>query len=338
MGRNPSIVRAGVAALVTLALFPAAAAASAPSANVAALQVALRAVHRYHGGIDGIAGPGTKRAVRVFQRRHHLAVDGVAGPRTRRALGRRGRPPLGSRVMGPGDRGWDVAALQFMLKRRGFSPGTIDGGYGSFTTSMVRRFQARAGLSSDGHAGPGTLRALRRGAPRHTPRPGPSSSGSGTPTGPVRFLRPVNAPAGDGFGYPPGRGGRRHDGIDFPAAMGTPVGAAGVGTVLSGRWNSGGYGNLLIIQHRLGYQTWYAHLSGFAVRAGQRVAGGTKVAYVGTTGHSTGPHLHFEVRLNGVPVNPAPLLLGRTSLGKLAAGPFAAPPAACVGADASPVC
>jgi peptidoglycan hydrolase-like protein with peptidoglycan-binding domain len=337
MGRSSSIARWGVAVLVALAISPVVTSASASSANVAALQVALRALHHYHGGIDGIAGPGTKRAVRAFQRRRHLAVDGVAGPRTRRALGRRGRPPLGSRVMSVGDRGWDVAGLQFLLRRRGFSPGTIDGGYGPYTATMVRRFQAAKGLTTDGRAGPGTLRALRHSTPRRTGS-GSAGSGSGTPTGPVRFLRPVNAPMGDGFGYPPGRGGRRHDGIDFPAAMGTPVGAAGVGTVLSGRWDSGGYGNLLIIQHRLGYQTWYAHLSGYAVRAGQRVSGGTKVGYVGTTGHSTGPHLHFEVRHNGVPVNPAPMLLARTSLGKLLAGPFGAPPATCVGADASPAC
>src|SRR3954454_25224959 len=115
MARMPLITRFGVAALLLLALVPAAAAARTPSANTAALQVALKAVHRYHGGIDGLAGPGTKRAVRSFQRRHHLTVDGVVGPRTRRALGKRGRPALGSRVMGPGDRGWDVAALQFML-------------------------------------------------------------------------------------------------------------------------------------------------------------------------------------------------------------------------------
>src|SRR3954452_13095168 len=104
MARMPLISRWGALALVALSLFPAIAAAHGPSANVAALQVALRALHRYHGGIDGMAGPGTKSAVRSFQRRHHLAVDGVAGPRTRRALGRRGKPMLGTRVMGPDKR------------------------------------------------------------------------------------------------------------------------------------------------------------------------------------------------------------------------------------------
>jgi peptidoglycan hydrolase-like protein with peptidoglycan-binding domain len=335
----PLIARWGVATLVVAALSPAAASASGPSPNVAALQVALRAVHRYHGPVDGLAGPGTKGAVRQFQRRHHLTADGVAGPQTRRALGRRGSPLLGSRVMAPGDRGWDVAALQFMLGRRGFSTGSVDGGYGANTAVSVRRFQSAAGLTADGHAGPGTLRALRHRTQRRTSSStGPASLPSATPTGAVRFLRPLNVPMGDGFGYPPGHGGRRHDGIDFPAPMGTPIGAAGVGTVVSGGWNSGGYGNLLIIQHRLGYQTWYAHLSGFAVSAGQRVAGGSRVAYVGSTGHSTGPHLHFEVRLNGVPINPAPLLLASSSLGKLQAGPFAAAAPVCAGADALPAC
>jgi murein DD-endopeptidase MepM/ murein hydrolase activator NlpD len=134
----------------------------------------------------------------------------------------------------------------------------------------------------------------------------------------VRFLRPVNAPMGDGFGYP---GGRRHDGIDFPAAMGSRVGAAGVGVVTFAGWNSGGYGNLIVVRHRLGYETWYAHLSGFAVRTGASVQGGVVLGYVGSTGRSTGPHLHWEVRHNGVPVNPAPMLLSRNSLSKPAAGP-----------------
>src|SRR4051794_37435310 len=74
MGRMPRIAAWGVAALAALALAPV---AHAASANTAALQVALKAVHRYHGSVDGINGPGTKRAVKSFQRRHHLAPDGI---------------------------------------------------------------------------------------------------------------------------------------------------------------------------------------------------------------------------------------------------------------------
>jgi murein DD-endopeptidase MepM/ murein hydrolase activator NlpD len=328
MARMSLIARFGVAALLTLALLPAAAMGRGPSANTAALQVALKALHQYHGAVDGIVGPQTRGAVRRFQRRHHLAVDGIAGPRTRRALGRRGSPLLGTRPMSTGNRGWDVAALQFMLVRRGYSAGSVDGGYGPYTRGAVGRFQAAAGLSVDGVAGSRTVHALRHGVRRRS-----SSGSSGTPSGPVRFLRPLNVPMGDGFGYPPGHNGARHDGIDFPAAAGTPIGAAGVGTVISAGWNSGGYGNLIVIQHRLGYQTWYAHMSSFAVGTGARVSGGVRIGYVGSTGHSTGPHLHFEVRHNGQPIDPAPLLLARSSLGKLAAGPFPSRKPVCAGAD-----
>src|SRR5262249_5077313 len=118
----------------------------------------------------------------------------------------------------------------------------------------------------------------------------------------------------DGFGYPPGHNGARHDGIDFPAPAGAKIGAAGVGTVTFAGWNDGGYGNLTVIQHRDGYQTWYAHQSGFAVHVGDHVQGGVVIGYVGATGHATGPHLHFEVRLNGTPINPEPLLLNQYSL------------------------
>src|SRR5919112_494795 len=89
--------------------------ADASRANVAALQVAMRALGLYTSTVDGIAGPLTRGAVRTYQRRRGLQVDGIAGPRTRRALGRRGRPRLGSRAMRKGVRGWDVAALQFLL-------------------------------------------------------------------------------------------------------------------------------------------------------------------------------------------------------------------------------
>src|SRR5688572_5394062 len=72
------------------------------SANIAALQVALKALHHYKGSIDGMNGPRTKRAVRRYQRAHRLPVDGVAGARTKRKLGARGRPSFGSRAMSVG--------------------------------------------------------------------------------------------------------------------------------------------------------------------------------------------------------------------------------------------
>jgi peptidoglycan hydrolase-like protein with peptidoglycan-binding domain len=177
--------------LAALMLAPAAEAASG-TARTAALQVALRGLHLYRGPVDGVAGPGTRRAVRRLQRRRHLAVDGMAGPRTRRALGWRGRPSLGHRQLRRGRRGWDVSELQFLLRRRGVSPDSIDGGFGAATRAAVRRFQRAQGLRSDGIAGHVTIRALKH--PRRRART------RGAPRGPVRFLRPVDARIGDRFG------------------------------------------------------------------------------------------------------------------------------------------
>ncbi|MEJ7749920.1 MAG: peptidoglycan-binding protein [Thermoleophilaceae bacterium] len=280
--------------------------AHARSANVAALQVALKALNLYGGSIDGIRGRGTARAVRRLQRRRHLAADGVAGPRTRRALGRRGRPRLGKRVLRRAKRGWDVAALQFMLRRRGARPGSIDGGFGRSTGRAVRRFQRRAGLTADGVVGPATLRSLRR------TRPGRRRAARGVRRrravgGRVLFFRPLGYPTGDGFGL---RWGRPHQGLDFTAPMGARVNAAGRGVVSYAGWNAGGYGNLVIVDHRLGFQSYYAHLSRVTSYVGESVSGGTRVGLVGSTGHSTGPHLHFEVRRHGTPIDPIPRLLG----------------------------
>jgi len=292
-----------VGLMLVLAL-PAPAAAQARSGNVAALQVALKALHHYGGAIDGVKGPGTRGALRRFQRRRHLTADGIAGPRTRRALGRRGRPAFGSRAIRGRQRGWDVAALQFLLGRRGAAPGSVDGGFGPGTGRAVRRFQRRAGLRADGVAGPATLRALNRRPARRRSRRG--RRGGGRLSGPVAFFKPVRGPLGDGFGL---RWGRPHQGIDFGVAAGTRVGAAGRGVTRFAGWNAGGYGNLVIIRHRLGFETWYAHLSRVTSWPGERVTGGTRIGYVGSTGHSTGPHLHFEVRQNGTPINPMPRLL-----------------------------
>jgi murein DD-endopeptidase MepM/ murein hydrolase activator NlpD len=122
----------------------------------------------------------------------------------------------------------------------------------------------------------------------------------------------VPGPIGDPFGAPR-ENGRKHSGVDFPVAYGTLIKAAGVGTTVFAGWNSGGYGNLVVVQHRLGYTTWYAHMSRITTWAGEHVQGGTRLGYVGSTGHSTGPHLHFEVRLNNVPIDPVPYLLAGTA-------------------------
>ncbi|HLM10563.1 MAG TPA: peptidoglycan-binding protein [Thermoleophilaceae bacterium] len=290
---------AGVVVVAWMLTLPFAQQGLASSARVAALQSALGSLGYYRAAVDGVRGPLTRTAVAAFQRHRGLIADGIAGPVTRRALGRRGRPGLGSRVMRRGMRGWDVAGLQFLLARRGYPPRAIDGAFGPVTGIAVRNYQAAAGLTVDELAGPATLRALRS---------RPSRLRGRYPTGPVRFLRPVPGPIGDRFGAPrPGR--RVHQGIDFPVPFGTRVGAAGVGvTEFAGR-NRAGYGNLVVIRHRLGYTTWYAHLSTITTWVGERVRGGTRIGYVGSTGYSTGPHLHFEARRFGVPFDPVPYLL-----------------------------
>src|SRR5262245_30671538 len=305
--------RIGALALILTAL-AAPAPADASPAKVAALQSALQALQLYDGYVDGIEGPLTRRGVLALQRRRGLAVDGIFGPQTRRALGWRGRPGLGSRAMRNGNRGWDVAALQYLLQRAGSGPGRADGLFGPLTEAAVRHAQEAAGIGVDGIAGSETLRALRGG--------GGGSTGS-APSGPVRFLRPVPGPIGDPFGAP--RNGYTHTGVDFPEPEGTPIAAAGVGTVIYAAYNGGGYGNLVVIQHRLGYTSWYGHMSRITAYVGEDVVGGTRIGYVGSTGDATGPHLHFEVRHYDTPINPVPLLLsevaGRPATVRVRRGP-----------------
>jgi murein DD-endopeptidase MepM/ murein hydrolase activator NlpD len=292
---RPPGTRAGVALLALAVLLLVPAPAQASRANVAALQSALTRLHLYKGFVDGIKGPLTRKAVVRFQRRRGLVVDGIAGPQTRHALGRYGRPRLGRRVMRIGNRGWDVAALQYLLQRKGYGPGIADGIFGGLTQAAVVRAQGAAGIGVDGLAGRQTIRSLRGHGP------------AATDPGPGRFLRPVPGPIGDGFGAPRA-GGREHQGVDFPVAYGTRIGAAATGTTIFAGRNYGGYGNLVVVQHALGYTTWYAHMSSITSWVGERVSPGTRLGYVGSTGYSTGPHLHFEIRRYNTPINPVPLL------------------------------
>jgi murein DD-endopeptidase MepM/ murein hydrolase activator NlpD len=106
--------------------------------------------------------------------------------------------------------------------------------------------------------------------------------------------------------------GAFHSGVDISAALGTPVRAAADGVVEHAEWTSGGYGKLVMIDHGNGIQTWYAHLSGFEVIPGQEIRRGEILGYSGATGRATSPHLHFEVRRHGNPVNPYPYLAKST--------------------------
>jgi murein DD-endopeptidase MepM/ murein hydrolase activator NlpD len=138
----------------------------------------------------------------------------------------------------------------------------------------------------------------------------PPRSGTTAPAGTGQLLFPASGPITSGFGYrvhPIFGATRLHTGIDIAAPYGSPVWAADAGTVAFVGTMSG-YGNVVVVDHGGGLATTYNHLSGFYVGSGQHVARGSEIAAVGCTGYCTGPHLHFEVRVNGTPVDPLPYL------------------------------
>lgn len=122
-----------------------------------------------------------------------------------------------------------------------------------------------------------------------------------------QLYRPVPGPITSPYGYrihPIFHVRKMHTGVDMTAGMGTPIHAAEGGSVVSAGWR-GGYGKCVVISHGGGLATLYGHLSTISVSAGQKVGRGEVIGKVGSTGYSTGPHLHFEVRADGSPVNPA---------------------------------
>jgi murein DD-endopeptidase MepM/ murein hydrolase activator NlpD len=135
------------------------------------------------------------------------------------------------------------------------------------------------------------IRAQLASASSATPSSTPSSSG---------LIWPVSGPVVSPFGM---RWGRLHAGIDIAVPNGTPIHAAASGTVAIAGWE-GGYGNYTCINHGGGLATCYAHQSTISVSVGQQVSQGQVIGYTGCTGHCLGPHLHFEVRINGTPVDP----------------------------------
>jgi murein DD-endopeptidase MepM/ murein hydrolase activator NlpD len=156
------------------------------------------------------------------------------------------------------------------------------------TRELEKRWIAEANALAAEDAGiRGRLAAAQGGATDTVP----SSAG---------LVWPVSGPVTSPFGY---RWGRLHAGIDIGVPYGTPIHAAASGTVVLAGW-TGGYGNYTCIDHGGGLATCYAHQSSYAVSGGAAVSQGQVIGYVGNTGHSFGAHLHFEVRINGNPVDP----------------------------------
>jgi murein DD-endopeptidase MepM/ murein hydrolase activator NlpD len=124
-------------------------------------------------------------------------------------------------------------------------------------------------------------------------------------------IAPVRGILTDGFGGRSdpftGEAGQ-HNAVDISSAVGQPVRSPADGIVVKAEW-ANGYGNVVYVSHGYGYSTRYGHLSGFAVRPGARIKRGDILGYVGSTGRSTGPHLHYEVRVNNNPVNPLEYIL-----------------------------
>ena len=126
----------------------------------------------------------------------------------------------------------------------------------------------------------------------------------------IPSVNPVGGAIAAGYGWRTNPWPEFHKGVDLEADYGQTVHAAAGGVVASAGWDAGGFGNKVDIDHGNGYHTWYAHLSRIAVHAGETVSKGEPIAFVGSTGESTGPHLHYQVMLDGQPTDPAPFLGG----------------------------
>ena len=269
--------------VLALALASPVAARATGNADVAALQVGLEARDLYGDDVDGYVGPHTLAGLRRLR-----GASTLFAPATRAALGDYGAHVLGSRPLVKGTFGWDVSALQFLLAWHGFSSGRFDGDFGPRTRAALLRFQRWAGIDPIAVAGPRTLAALRQ--------PPPAC--------PLGFSAPIRALPTDGFGP---RGTEFHTGIDFPAPAGAPVLAARDGVVDAAGWLAG-YGRVVVLRHEQEVTTLYAHLSRILVDPGMPVARGAVIGLVGQTGNASGPHLHFEARVRGAAVDPAPTL------------------------------
>jgi len=167
----------------------------------------------------------------------------------------------------------------------------------------IQEYQAEVdGLSRDQATIEGLLRARQGSSAPGGPALDTAASG---PPSSYGLIWPVDAPVTSPFGF---RWGRMHTGIDLGAGPGTPIRAAKAGRVVTSGNDGGGYGLLTVIDHGGGLTTLYAHQTQSVVSVGSSVTQGQVIGYVGCSGHCTGPHLHFETRIDGNPENPQSFL------------------------------
>lgn len=197
--------------------------------------------------------------------------------------------------------------------------GMVDGGFAGDTFKSMLDEAIADKMSAAGGIGMSSMFAAQLGkfketspggAPPPAAFPMPSHELGPEIDGAPRLVLPVAGRASSGYGMrndPIKHASSLHPGFDLAAPTGTPVGAAAGGKVIHAG-PAGTYGNLVTVRHENGYETRYAHLSAVTVKEGEVVQPGQQIGAVGTTGYSTGPHLHFEVRHEGKTIDPAPLL------------------------------
>ncbi|HKY31719.1 MAG TPA: LysM peptidoglycan-binding domain-containing M23 family metallopeptidase [Candidatus Polarisedimenticolia bacterium] len=190
---------------------------------------------------------------------------------------------------------------------------------GQTLSSIARRYglTVRRIAAANGIADPSRLAAGRRLVIPHRPsRPSPASPALPAPLLGEASFWPVRGPILSGFAAP--RGGRRHKGVDIKSEEGSPVAAAAAGVVQRVEESFGTYGRLVTLDHGGGLVSYYGHNARNLVQPGQRVSAGDVIALVGRSGNASTPHLHFEVRLRGVPVDPLKALAGAGEPGRTA--------------------
>jgi murein DD-endopeptidase MepM/ murein hydrolase activator NlpD len=198
----------------------------------------------------------------------------------------------------------EVAVREIEAKERALAEAraAIQAREADLSAARHQKFGVLGNVREHRHDLEGDLRALQAASAQVTNQ---LQGGGPAPAGPIRqggggYIWPVNGPVVSPFGM---RWGRLHAGVDIAVPAGTPIRAAAGGTVAMAGW-MGGYGQYTCIQHGGGMATCYAHQSSIGVHTGQHVSQGQVIGAVGCTGHCFGDHLHFEVRINGSPVDP----------------------------------